>query len=73
MLHGIDEHGDEEFVFEATYVSGTPALRSDSIEASETTVSNTYEPMWFSIKRLSTVMVYPVFVREYLKARFTLR
>lgn len=55
----MDSEGRIHKLFLCDYVSGTPRLSSDSVEAAYATENNTYEPVWVETDKLETLTVWP--------------
>ena len=53
-----------ECFYDCNYISGIPALKSDSIEFSRSNDNNMYQPMWIPIDKLSEIKLYPLEVRD---------
>jgi len=55
-----------EYFYLAEYISGTPKLQVNSIEAERSSNNNIYRPMWIPLKNLQDIPLYPIEIRDRL-------
>ncbi len=67
LYHHILDDNTEQFFYLCHYVSGEPKL-GDGNEAREMveTHINFYNPIWYEIKDLSLLLLYPLEIRDWL-------
>ena len=57
----------DEYFFQCTYLSGTPALDPQAIEWTRmATGTDFYEPQWVQIDKLENMLIYPLEIRDWL-------
>ncbi len=67
LYHHIYDDGTQQFFYLCDYVKGEPKLREDSEEKMKMLEGKDfYEPLWIKIEKLSTMLVYPLEVRDLL-------
>lgn len=55
-----------EFFYVAQYLSGTPQLQPDSIEAVRSSATNSYQPMWVPLAQVPELTLFPIEIKELL-------
>lgn len=67
LYHHILDDNTEQFFYLCHYVSGEPKL-GDGNEARDMEKSNVnfYNPIWYEIKGLSQLLLYPLEIRDWL-------
>lgn len=55
-----------EYFYVAKYISGTPKLQQDSVEAARSSNNNIYRPMWMPLDKLQDIPLYPIEIRDRL-------
>ena len=67
LYHHILDDSTEQFFYFCRYVSGEPKL-SDGNEARDMAESNAnfYNPIWYEIKGLPQLLLYPLEIRDWL-------
>lgn len=59
--------GSEQYFYLCSYISGEPHLREDSEELEKMKKGKSlYKPQWVAIKKLSSLLLYPLEVRDWL-------
>jgi mutator protein MutT len=67
LYHHIYDDGSQQFFYLCDYIKGEPKLREDSEEKMTMLKGKDfYEPLWIKINKLSTMLVYPLEVRDLL-------
>ena len=61
----VREAGEQDYYYECKYVSGEPALRTDSSEYEKTkTGQQIYEPQWIPFSKIEDILIYPKEVKD---------
>ncbi len=55
-----------EYFYLAEYVSGTPSLQPNSVEALRVSSNNIYQPMWMPLEKISEIKLFPIEIRDQL-------
>lgn len=73
LYHQIYDHesdnnwGSEQYFYLCSYVLGEPKLREDSPEAEKMkTGTNLFEPQWVPLEKLTSLLLYPLEIRNWL-------
>jgi len=67
LYHHIYDDGCEQFFYLCDYIKGEPKLSEDSEEKiTMLEGKDFYEPLWVKINKLSTMLIYPLEVRDLL-------
>ena len=64
--HFYDDNS-EQFFYLCDYISGEPKLgEGNELEEMRTSDKNFYEPLWFEIKNLPNLLLYPLEIRDWI-------
>jgi 8-oxo-dGTP diphosphatase len=68
VYHNTYDDGSEQFFYLCEYISGEPKIGDLSEEALDMAKSDKdyYNPIWFEIKKLPQLLLYPLEVRDQL-------
>lgn len=66
------ESGKINYFFECKFLSGTPELRTDSVEFSRQNKNNKYNPIWVAFDEIYKLKLFPTEVKDYLLRNYIL-
>lgn len=70
LVYQLEVHNNNgiksEYFYLAQYVSGTPKLQINSIEAERSSNNNIYRPMWIPLEKLAEIPLFPIEIRDRL-------
>lgn len=69
LYHHIYDNNTEQFFYLCSYISGEPKLGdgNESREMARST-ANFYNPIWYEIKKLPRLLLYPLEIRDWFIA-----
>jgi ADP-ribose pyrophosphatase YjhB (NUDIX family) len=66
ILEFTDTRGDHHVLYLCDYISGTPQLHKDSVEANNKDSQQSYRPEWVPINLIDNLTIYPKEEKEFL-------
>lgn len=58
--------GKEEYYFLCDYLQGVPQLEAGAIEWQRISQNNLYQPVWVPLDQITTLLIYPLEIRDLL-------
>ncbi len=72
LLYVHEYSQSQQYYYLCKYTSGVPQLADNSEEKAELMQDNLFEPMWIDIDQMTSLLLYPLEIRDWLIEDFKL-